>query len=56
LKGEKKALSDDTTLVDAGIVNGAELTIKDLGPQISWRTVFIIEYVSYFNVRNLRES
>ena len=45
MKGEKKALADDTTLTDAGVVDGVELNIKDLGPQISWRTVFIVEYV-----------
>jgi very-long-chain enoyl-CoA reductase len=25
--------------------DGAELAVKDLGPQISWRTVFLVEYV-----------
>lgn len=29
-----------------GKLEGAELQIKDLGPQISWKTVFLIEYVS----------
>ncbi|THG95722.1 hypothetical protein EW026_g5975 [Hermanssonia centrifuga] len=45
LKDEKKSLADDTTLQNAGFVDGGELQIKDLGPQISWRTVFIVEYV-----------
>lgn len=44
--GDRKPLSNETTLEEAGIVDGAELNIKDLGPQISWRTVFIVEYVS----------
>ncbi|KAH9917846.1 3-oxo-5-alpha-steroid 4-dehydrogenase-domain-containing protein [Fomitopsis serialis] len=36
LKGEKTALADE---------NGDELAVKDLGPQLGWRTVFLIEYV-----------
>ena len=27
-------------------MGGKELFVKDLGPQISWKTVFLIEYVS----------
>jgi very-long-chain enoyl-CoA reductase len=41
LKGDKVALSDDT-LVSS--IKG-ELAVKDLGPQISWRGVYIIEYL-----------
>ena len=33
------------TLAAAGIADGGELEIKDLGPQVSWTTVFLIEYV-----------
>lgn len=48
LKSERKALGDDTKLstvlgVDLG---DGEIQVKDLGPQISWRTVFLVEYVS----------
>lgn len=46
LKGERKALDDDTSLEDAGVRDGGELLVKDLGPQISWRAVFVVEYVS----------
>lgn len=45
LKGERKALDDDALLKDAGVNDGGELSVKDLGAQISWRTVFVIEYV-----------
>ncbi|PCH42356.1 hypothetical protein WOLCODRAFT_101986 [Wolfiporia cocos MD-104 SS10] len=44
IKGEKKALDDEATLAVAGIQDGGELAVKDLGPQINWRTVFLIEY------------
>ncbi|CAI4211860.1 unnamed protein product [Parascedosporium putredinis] len=30
---------------DADIVKSKELLIKDLGPQIAWRTVFLLEYL-----------
>ncbi|KAI0348974.1 hypothetical protein OH77DRAFT_1440681, partial [Trametes cingulata] len=34
LKGDRKALADNATLKDAGVVDGSEVTVKDLGPQI----------------------
>ncbi|KAG8212949.1 3-oxo-5-alpha-steroid 4-dehydrogenase-domain-containing protein [Butyriboletus roseoflavus] len=43
-KDSKNALNDEVKLVDAGLVDGGELLVKDLGHQISWKTVFLIEY------------
>ncbi len=44
-----KRLTDETKLRDSfggQLEDGLELTLKDLGPQIDWRTVFFFEYVS----------
>ncbi|KAF8602858.1 hypothetical protein BDV93DRAFT_607178 [Ceratobasidium sp. AG-I] len=41
-----KALTDATTLQEAGIDPATgTLYVKDLGPQVSYRTVFIVEYI-----------
>jgi very-long-chain enoyl-CoA reductase len=37
--------SDDATLAGTGLTNGATINVKDLGPQIAWRTVFVAEYL-----------
>ncbi|CEH16871.1 Steroid reductase required for elongation of the very long chain fatty acids [Ceraceosorus bombacis] len=42
---EKKALLDeDKRLTEAGVRNGDTLYVKDIGPQVAWRTVFLAEY------------
>lgn len=41
---KRPLLGDDKRLIDLGLENNARLTVKDLGPQISWRTVFLVEY------------
>jgi very-long-chain enoyl-CoA reductase len=51
LKNDKKPLANDATLASVGISDGAELTVKDLGPQVSWTTVFLVEYVRIYILR-----
>ncbi|KAG8730455.1 3-oxo-5a-steroid 4- dehydrogenase [Ceratobasidium sp. 428] len=43
---KSKALTDGMTLQDAGLdAPGGTLYVKDLGLQVSYRTVFIVEYI-----------
>lgn len=41
---KRPLLGDEKRLTDLGVEGTATLTLKDLGPQISWRTVFLVEY------------
>lgn len=39
-----KAVKDSATLNSLGIQAGSKIYVKDLGPQIGWKTVFLAEY------------
>jgi very-long-chain enoyl-CoA reductase len=45
LEVKGKSLSDNDTLSSLGLKSGSlKIYVKDLGPQIGWKTVFIVEY------------
>lgn len=44
LEAKGKALSDSETINFLSLRGGGKLYYKDLGPQIGWKTVFLIEY------------
>lgn len=44
LEAKGKALSDSETVKSLSLSDGDNLYFKDLGPQISWKTVFLVEY------------
>lgn len=37
--------SKDVPIRQTGLLDGSKIYVKDLGPQIAWRTVFLTEYV-----------
>ena len=44
LESRGKTLKDSDTLQSLNIRSGGKLYVKDLGPQIGWKTVFLAEY------------
>lgn len=44
LDAKGKALADTETVKSLSLQAGSKLYYKDLGPQISWKTVFLLEY------------
>merc|ERR1712137_190024 len=44
-KARPVALDADKKLSDYGLTTDCTIIFKDLGPQISWRTVFVLEYL-----------
>ncbi|KAI4460205.1 3-oxo-5-alpha-steroid 4-dehydrogenase [Holotrichia oblita] len=40
-----KDIDNNATLKSLGFENGSTIYVKDLGPQIGWRTVYLIEYL-----------
>lgn len=44
LEAKGKTISDEDVLKSLNLQAGAKLYVKDLGPQISWRNVFLAEY------------
>lgn len=44
LEPRGKAVKDEETLESLEVNDGGKLYFKDLGPQISWTTVFLVEY------------
>lgn len=44
LEARGKSLKDTDTLQSLGLHDGDKIYVKDLGPQIGWKTVFLAEY------------
>jgi very-long-chain enoyl-CoA reductase len=50
---KKKYTDNDQSLSDAGIQDNDILLFKDLGMQVSWRTVFLVEYFGPILIHSL---
>lgn len=44
LEAKGRSLKDESTLKSLNLDNGSKLYLQDLGPQISWKNVFLAEY------------
>lgn len=44
LEAKGKTLNDEDSIKSLNLENGSKLYVKDLGPQISWKNVFLAEY------------
>lgn len=44
LESKGRSLKDESALKSLNIDNGAKLYLQDLGPQVSWKNVFLAEY------------
>ena len=44
-KNSMLSLADERSLISYGITDNSVIILKDLGPQISWRMVFFLEYL-----------
>lgn len=44
LESKGRSLKDEATLKSLNIENGTKLYLQDLGPQVSWKNVFLTEY------------
>ena len=53
-KSRKPAILEDRQpLASYGLTEGSSVIVKDMGPQISWRTVFILEYLGPLLIHQL---
>ncbi|KAF4522213.1 hypothetical protein B566_EDAN007364 [Ephemera danica] len=46
LEAKGKSLNDNDTIGSLKLKGGAKIYLKDLGPQIGWKTVFLVEYAA----------
>jgi len=62
LDKDSPGLGDEKSLDELGLKDGDSLVFKDLGPQVGWTTVFLVEYSGplfiylFFYLRNVMEE